>query len=90
MLNFYTPLKTSENLRFSDVFKAYRGGTLVKNGLNKFLICLYADITHEPFIGRTNAEQIWEESFIYFKEFSKGPQGKDNKTSGYLFILRIY
>ena len=28
------PLKTSENLRFSDVFIGYRGETLVKNGLN--------------------------------------------------------
>ena len=27
------PLKTSENLRFSDVFRGYRSGTLVENGL---------------------------------------------------------
>ena len=26
------PLKTSENLRFSDVSRGYRSGTLVKNG----------------------------------------------------------
>ena len=26
-------LKTPENLRFSDVFKGYRSGTLVENGL---------------------------------------------------------
>ena len=26
-------LKTSENCRFSDVFRGYRSGTLVKNGL---------------------------------------------------------
>ena len=28
------PLKTSENLRFSDVFRGYKIGTLVENGLN--------------------------------------------------------
>ena len=27
------PLKTSEKLRFSDVFRGYRSGTLVENGL---------------------------------------------------------
>ena len=26
-------MKVSENLRFSDVFRAYRSGTLVENGL---------------------------------------------------------
>ena len=31
--HFYTPWKTSENWRFSDVFKGYRSGTLVKNRL---------------------------------------------------------
>ena len=30
------PLKTSENLRFSDVFRGYRSGTLVKNRLMQF------------------------------------------------------
>ena len=30
---FLYPLKTSENLRVSDVFRGYRGGTLVENGL---------------------------------------------------------
>ena len=29
------PLKTPENLRFCDVFREYRSGTLVENGLNK-------------------------------------------------------
>ena len=28
------PLKTSENFRFSDVFRGCRNGTLVENGLN--------------------------------------------------------
>ena len=27
------PLKTSENPRFSDVFRGYRSGTLIENGL---------------------------------------------------------
>ena len=27
-------MKTSENLRFSDVFRGYISGTLVENGLN--------------------------------------------------------
>ena len=30
------PLKTTENLRFSDVFRGYRSGTLVENGLTNF------------------------------------------------------
>ena len=29
------PLKTSENLRFCDDFRGYRGGTLVENGLTR-------------------------------------------------------
>ena len=29
------PLKTSENLRFSDDFRGYRRGTLVENGLTR-------------------------------------------------------
>ena len=32
---FLYSLKTSENQRFSDVFKGYRSGTLVENGLNE-------------------------------------------------------
>ena len=28
IFHFYTPLKTSENLRFSDVFRGYRNETL--------------------------------------------------------------
>ena len=31
------PLKTSENQRFSDVFRGYRSGTLVENGLRYVL-----------------------------------------------------
>ena len=31
------PLKTSENQRFSDVFRGYRSETLVENGLRTFL-----------------------------------------------------
>ena len=34
MFHFYTPLKTSENRRFSDVFREYRSGILVENVLN--------------------------------------------------------
>ena len=33
MFPFYTPLKTSENQRFSDVFRGYKKGTLGRNGL---------------------------------------------------------
>ena len=29
------PLKTSENRRFSNVFRGYRSGTLVENGLSE-------------------------------------------------------
>ena len=34
MFHFCTPLKTSENRRFSDAFRGYRSGTLVENELN--------------------------------------------------------
>ena len=33
MFHFYTPKKTWENRRFSDVFRGNRIGTLVENGL---------------------------------------------------------
>ena len=32
-----TPLKTSENFSFSDVFRGYRSGTFFENGLKAFL-----------------------------------------------------
>ena len=35
MFHFYNPLKTSEILRFWDVFRGYRSGTLVENGLKE-------------------------------------------------------
>ena len=35
---FIYPLETSENLRYSDVFRTYRSGTLVENGLILFSI----------------------------------------------------
>ena len=34
MLNFLNSLKTSENRRFSDIFRGYRSETLVEDGLN--------------------------------------------------------
>ena len=37
MFHFYTPLKASENLMFSNVFRVYRGGTVVQNGLSSLL-----------------------------------------------------
>ena len=36
MFHYYTPPKTSENLRFYDVFKGFRSGTAVENGLSEF------------------------------------------------------
>ena len=36
------PLKTSENPQFSDVFRGYRSGTLVKNGLNQGFLTFQA------------------------------------------------
>ena len=35
MFHFYTPLKTSENLMFSDIFRGCINGTLGQNGLKK-------------------------------------------------------
>ena len=40
------PLKTSENRRFSDVFRGYRSGTLVENGLT--IVSVYIDIRIVP------------------------------------------
>ena len=34
MFHFYSPWKHQKNSGFSDVFKGYRGVTLVENGLN--------------------------------------------------------
>ena len=34
MLAYYYPLKTRENLWFSDVFMGYQMGTMATNGLN--------------------------------------------------------
>ena len=33
MFHFCAPLKTSENIGFSDISRGYRSGTLVENGL---------------------------------------------------------
>ena len=35
MFHVYTPWKTSEKLRFYDLFKGYRSRILVENGLKK-------------------------------------------------------
>ena len=35
-------LKTSENLRFCDVFRGYISGTLVENGLRKLKLRIYS------------------------------------------------
>ena len=40
------PLKTSENRRLSDVFREYRSGTLVENGLT--IVSIYIDIRIVP------------------------------------------
>ena len=41
------PLKTSENRKFSDVFREYRSGTLVENGLKTSVKCFlsYCKVT---------------------------------------------
>ena len=36
MFPLYTPLKKTENLWFSDVFKGYRNGTLSENEIRVF------------------------------------------------------
>ena len=53
MIYFNTPLKISEKRRFSDVFRGYRRGTLVENGLispkfkfDGFQRCLQNPIKH--------------------------------------------
>ena len=47
MFHFYTPWKTSENLRFSDFAMGYRSGTFVKNELTfstNWSFCNYSGI----------------------------------------------
>ena len=44
MFPFYNPLKTPENQRFSGIFRWYKVGTLPRNGLNKGLRNVFADI----------------------------------------------
>ena len=59
------PLKTSENLQFSDVFREYRSGTLVENGLN------YVDkITGDKHAIRTSKKTTSRES-LQLRERSK-------------------
>ena len=38
------PLKTSENQRFSDIFRGYRNGTLTRNGSNISMFGAYFEI----------------------------------------------
>ena len=40
------PLKSSENLRFSDIFRAYKSGTLVENGLIKSISKSCSQVFH--------------------------------------------
>ena len=42
MFHFYTPRK---HLRFSDVFRGYRSGTLVESGLTNALLSLATMVT---------------------------------------------
>ena len=52
------PLKASENLRFSDVFRAYRRRTLVENGLKRF----HSKLTNLAFWGymlTKRSSNIW-------------------------------
>ena len=44
IFHFFTPLKTSENLGFSDIFREYRNGLLVKNESNNLLLWLILSI----------------------------------------------
>ena len=41
-------MKTSESLRFSDVFRGYRSGTLVENGFKDGRSVLNLDYSYDP------------------------------------------
>ena len=52
-------MKTSESLRFSDVFRGYRSGTLVENGLrNKLKRFLGIGSEHEKNIAFKTADLV--------------------------------
>ena len=65
------PLKTLENLEFSDVFKGYRSGTLIENGL--WLIPSYLTNTEQrtkdtPFtvLGKNFSSEFHKDYYLIF------------------------
>ena len=65
MFHFYTPLKTSENLRFSEVFKGYINGTLDKNGLNSYKILTFGKPVHYDFVNKLEVFEMFLKSIFH-------------------------
>ena len=67
------PLETSENLRFSDVFREYRSGTLVENGLIIILIpgCGTLKIYNSRSLNHSWYKVLSEKSFTCSKPTTK-------------------
>ena len=54
------PLKTSENRRFSDVFRGYTSGALVENGLSQLFHRVFYDVRFLIFIKYFKKDGIWK------------------------------
>ena len=79
------PLKTSENLWFSDVFKGYRSGTLVENGLINFSPVAYpAGI----YLLKVNTRNTRKRCEICSKLTTKIPERRHWRRSG-IFIVNF-
>ena len=59
MFYFYTPQKTSENHRFSDVFRGYKNGTLASNGLNTVQLMKKKGKNDKQFISSKWQIYVW-------------------------------
>ena len=59
------PLKTSENRRFSDIFRGYRSGTLVENGLKTMSFNL-TRVTRSSLFSFQNPKEV---NFIFTSVF---------------------
>ena len=56
------PLKTSENWRFSDIFRGFRSGTLVENGLSRYFLLVRIKSMQGEFLDRKQVGLFIEHS----------------------------
>ena len=62
------PLKTSENRMFSDIFRGYRSGTLVENGL--YFMAFFTDELFYGWGSTVSRLQIHYKETVYFLSIS--------------------